>query len=245
MENYYDNLCTEMYEILHATPPQDELNFYLTYAKAGMKMFEPLCGNGKFMIPFIEKGFDIYGNDLSQSMLDKLLKKCPTAKVECCNIENFKTNQKFDYIFIPSGSVGLFTNLNSLKNIFKNFYNILNKNGKFVFAVDTTNFKTPDHDDYKIVQDVNFQGKRMILELKTFYDTKTHTLYQPQVYKLFDNEKLLQSEEMDFQIHLYDIGEMDKILNEVGFLKTKVYTDYNKNCNFNDKTEFLIYECEK
>ena len=26
-KNYYGNLCTEMYEILHAEAPQDELNF--------------------------------------------------------------------------------------------------------------------------------------------------------------------------------------------------------------------------
>lgn len=32
-KNYYGNLCTEMYEILHAEAPQDELNFYLSYAE--------------------------------------------------------------------------------------------------------------------------------------------------------------------------------------------------------------------
>lgn len=32
-QNYYGSLCTEMYEILHAEAPQDELDFYLSYAK--------------------------------------------------------------------------------------------------------------------------------------------------------------------------------------------------------------------
>ena len=32
-QNYYGNLCTEMYEILHEKAPQDELDFYLSYAK--------------------------------------------------------------------------------------------------------------------------------------------------------------------------------------------------------------------
>lgn len=31
--NYYGNLCTEMYEILHDKAPQDELDFYLSYAE--------------------------------------------------------------------------------------------------------------------------------------------------------------------------------------------------------------------
>ena len=38
-KNYYGNLCTEMYEILHAEAPQDELNFYLSYAEKRKKRF--------------------------------------------------------------------------------------------------------------------------------------------------------------------------------------------------------------
>lgn len=30
--NYYGSLCTELYEILHQEAPEDELNFYLSYA---------------------------------------------------------------------------------------------------------------------------------------------------------------------------------------------------------------------
>lgn len=35
-KNYYGSLCTEMYEILHKKAPQDELEFYLSYAEKGM-----------------------------------------------------------------------------------------------------------------------------------------------------------------------------------------------------------------
>ena len=31
-QNYYGSLCTEMYELLHKKAPEDELNFYLSYA---------------------------------------------------------------------------------------------------------------------------------------------------------------------------------------------------------------------
>ena len=60
-KNYYGSLCTEMYEILHEKAPQDELNFYLSYAEKGKKILEPLCGSGRFLIPFMERGFDICG----------------------------------------------------------------------------------------------------------------------------------------------------------------------------------------
>lgn len=52
--------------------PQEELAFYLSYAKSGAKIFEPLCGSGRFLVPFAERGFDITGVDLSEKMLRKL-----------------------------------------------------------------------------------------------------------------------------------------------------------------------------
>lgn len=70
-QNYYGSLCTEMYEILHKQVPQDELDFYLSYAEKGKKILEPLCGSGRFFVPFLERGFDISGIDLSKEMLDK------------------------------------------------------------------------------------------------------------------------------------------------------------------------------
>ena len=39
-QNYYGNLCTEMYEILHEQAPQDELDFYLSYAEKEKKILE-------------------------------------------------------------------------------------------------------------------------------------------------------------------------------------------------------------
>ena len=62
-QNYYGSLCTEMYEILHEEAPQDELDFYLSYAEKGKKILEPLCGSGRFLIPFMERGFHICGMD--------------------------------------------------------------------------------------------------------------------------------------------------------------------------------------
>lgn len=116
-QNYYGSLCTEMYEILHREAPQDELEFYLSYAQKGMSILEPLCGSGRFLIPFLERGYDISGMDLSAEMLAKLKDKVPDAKVFQTDILKFETNEKFDYIFISSGPVSLV-----LKS--KNYYDV-------------------------------------------------------------------------------------------------------------------------
>lgn len=35
---------------------------------------------------------------------------------------------------------------------------------------------------------------------------------------------------MDFQTHLYELGEMETILEEIGFTKVKVYSSFTKKC---------------
>ncbi len=81
--NYYGSLCTEMYEFLHEKAPMDELQFYLSYAEKGMRILEPLCGSGRFLVPFLEYGFN---NILTYSTYQKeiaLNGECEMFLYEC------------------------------------------------------------------------------------------------------------------------------------------------------------------
>ena len=149
-QNYYGGLCTEMYEILHEKAPQDELNFYLSYAGKDKKILEPLCGSGRFLVPFMERGFDISGIDSSKEMLGKLKQKAPNAKAICADIREYSPQGHFDYIFISSGSVSLFTDMGLCKTILTALKEMLSPKGKLVFAVDTIANRCPDDSDYKL-----------------------------------------------------------------------------------------------
>ena len=242
--NYYDSLCVEMYEILHKNILEDELKFYLSYAQKDNKILEPLCGSGRFFVEFIKLGFDICGVDISKNMLYKLLEKSPTANVIETDICEFVSNEKFDYIFIPSSSVSLFTDIIYCKNVLKNLKNMLSLNGKFVFSVDTISAKCQNNDTYKVNTSVKTkEGFSLVLKNKSYYDEKSRTQFYPSIYELYDGSTLIQSEYMDFQIHLYEYGEMDMYLKEIGFHKVNVYTSFDKKNSVESDTNMLLYEC--
>lgn len=245
MKNYYGSLCTEMYEILHKDAPQDELEFYLSFAEPKMRILEALCGSGRFLIPFAKRGFNITGIDLSSEMINKLIEKMPEAKVIQTSIEEYHTEEKFDYIFISSGSVSLFTDMIMCKSIISKMRDLLAYNGKFVFAVDTIANKCEDSTDYKLSVSVETEeGYKLSLKSKSEYDVDTSTQYSPSIYELYDNEQLFQSENMDFQTHLYELGEMEKILNEIGFKQVNVYSSFTKEKANNNDTEMFLFECQ-
>ena len=233
-----------MYVRLHETAPREELDFYLSYAEKGKKISEPLCGSGRFLVPFMERGFDITGLDLSEEMLNKLKEKAPGAKVHRTDITEYFTEERFDYIFISSGSVSLFTDMDLCKKILHKMKDLLKKDGRFIFAVDTIADKCPNNSDYKTSISVKTkEGYELILKEKNYYDEKTHTQYSPSIYELYDGTKLLQQEKMDFQTHLYELGEIEPYLREIGFTKLNVYSSYDKKIAENNLTEMFLYEC--
>ena len=243
-QNYYGSLCTEMYEILHKRAPQDELDFYLSYAEKGMKILEPLCGSGRFLIPFMEQGFDISGVDVSSEMLDKLKQKAPNANVVRADILEYSPDTRFDYIFISSGSVSLFTDIDLCKKILRKLKEMLTPQGKFVFAVDTVADKCPDDHEYRQPVSVTTkEGFDLILKSKNYYDEQSRTQFSPGIYELYNGTELLQSEHMDFQTHLYQFGEMEQYLKEIGFPNVKTYSSFTKNIAVDDQCEMFLFEC--
>lgn len=244
MKNYYNRLCTEMYEILHAAAPEDELAFYLSYAQKGASILEPLCGSGRFLVPFLEKGFQIKGLDNSAEMLEKLLQKAPGASVVQAAVEDYQTPERFDYIFISSGSVSLFTDMDACRAILQKLKALLNESGVLVFAVDTVADRVPDQEEYTLSVAVKTNEQYdLLLKSKSRYEESSHTQFAPALYELYDGETLLQQEPMDFQTHLYELGEMDKLLADIGFANVKVYSSFEKEIATNNDTEMFLYEC--
>ena len=110
----------------------------------------------------MNRGFNISGIDLSSEMLTKLKQKAPTAKLIQADILEYSSQEKYDYIFISSGSVSLFTNIEVCLKILEKLKRMLTHNGKLVFAVDkvTVSVKTKE-------------GFELILKSKNYYDEES------------------------------------------------------------------------
>ena len=233
-----------MYEILHDKAPQDELDFYLSYAEKNKKILEIMCGSGRFLVPFLEYGYNIRGVDFSVEMLEKLKLKAPEADVEYADIAEYTTNEQFDYIFISSGSVSLFTDMNLCQKILKKIKGLLAPTGKFVFAVDTIAAKCLDNDDYEMSVSVKMKnGFDLVLKTKNYFDVQQQVQFSPGIYELYDRDKLLKSEHMDFQTHLYKFGEMENYLREAGFTEIKTYSSFEKEIAIDDCSDMFLFEC--
>ncbi len=89
------------------------------------------------------------------------------------------------------------------------------------------------------------EGYDLILKSKDYYDPSTKTQFSPSIYELYDDKKLIQQEHMDFQVHLYEIEEMETYLSEIGFKNIINYQSFDKTLSTDNNTEMFLYECSK
>lgn len=233
--------CMKSYMIKHR-----KMNWIFIFhmQKKNKKILEIMCGSGRFLVPFLEYGYNICGVDFSVEMLEKLKLKAPEADVEYADIAEYTTNEQFDYIFISSGSVSLFTDMNLCQKILKKIKGLLAPAGKFVFAVDTIAAKCLDNDDYEMSVSVKMKnGFDLVLKTKNYFDVQQQIQFSPGIYELYDRDKLLKSEHMDFQTHLYKFGEMENYLREAGFTEIKTYSSFEKEIAIDDCCDMFLFEC--
>ena len=244
MKNYYGKLCAETYEVLHAEAPEDELAFYLSYAHAGDKILEPMCGSGRFLIPFMERGFDITGIDLSEEMLSALYRKAPRAHAFKGDIPKFESDATYEYILISSGSFSLFTDEGAADRVLVKLRSLLAPGGKMVIAAESMAGAHNGDGSYRLVSAIPLDdGGELRFSSMDRYDAKTQTQHSPGRYEPYRDGEPAESEWMDFQIRLYRFGELEQRLERAGFASVTTYRSFDREPAKGDMDEMFPYEC--
>ncbi|WP_282139460.1 class I SAM-dependent methyltransferase [Cytobacillus oceanisediminis] len=243
---YYGELCTKMYESDKSMAEGPELSFYLSYAKGRkMKVLEPMCGNGRMLIPFIQHGVDTDGFDISEDMLkvckEKARKLNLKPNVFQKKIEEFNSAKKYDLIMIPYGSFSLLPD--SLVNIsLQNLKNALNEGGKMLLAIVEKDNEVEEAAEWTETNRKELEGQTIIENRKIAYDDETKILHIQLKYDAVGEGTAERTELMDFPIRLYDPCEFNRVLKDNGFRQIAVHEVRD---GYGDGQSFPVYECTK
>ena len=122
----YDQMMLEdLPEVL-----EDHRRFYYSNLKdVHGPVLECACGTGLFFLPLLSSGCDIYGFDISKSMLATLNSKAAagwfqdlSGRISVQDFESFHYDQRFEAIIIPSNAFAHLTTqaaqIKTLRNIF-------------------------------------------------------------------------------------------------------------------------------
>ena len=244
LNEYYGELCTQIYEKDKSIAEGKELEFYLSFVKdKKMKVLEPMCGNGRMLIPFMKKGIDITGFDISEEMLHVCKLKCHKLNlkpnVSYGKIEEFKGDKYYDLIIIPFGSFSLLPD-ELAKESLANMKTMLKKDGKLLLTVMTNTGTVNDICDW-IETNRHYLDNNQIVEYKKVnYDKTSKMLNTKLKYQLVKDGQIEKTEIMDFPIRLYESGEFEKILKTNGFEIIVLHEVMN---GYGEGSSFHVFEC--
>ena len=244
LNEYYGELCSQMYEKDKSIADGKELEFYLSFVKdKNMKVLEPMCGNGRMLIPFMEKGIDIEGFDISEEMLQVCKMKGQNLNlnpnVSYGEIENFKGNKNYDLIMIPFGSFSILPD-ELVKDSLINMKTILKKDGKLLLTVLEKTGTVEEVPDWIETNRQYFDNGEIVEYRKVYYDDVSKMLNTKLKYHLVKDGEIEKSEKMNFPIRLYESGEFGNILKSNGLDKFVIHEVIN---GYGEGNSFQVFEC--
>ena len=252
--NYRSKQWALIYDQFNQGRHQKELAFYRAELRqcAG-SVLEVACGNGMIFLELLQEGFDVYGFDISQEMLDSLFRKADAleqqevrARVSRQDMVDFSYDLKFDGIYIPARSFLHLLSQDEQIRCLRNIYTHLQEGGKFLL-----NFFNPS-----LQHLLTSAGRAEQFEfIKEFVNPETGESIQ--LFCKQENDVVRQEQRILWRFsegdRAHDVPmrlrwiykeEFQLLLRLAGFQKWKVYGDFDRSEDVTEESE-LIWVAER
>ena len=212
------------------------------------KILELGVGTGRLFINALNQGADIYGIDISQSMIDVLSKKLEGEKhirISLQNIIDFSFNFKFDLIIAPFRVIMHLLEKEKQIKAINNVFEHLNKNGRFIFDVFVPDLSQLINgiDNYTDFEGEYDKGRR----IKRTVSTKPDLINQIINIKFnleWDEDNEQKHDEWMIQLRFFFRYELEHLIERSNFNRYKILGDYLGN-ELNQKSKDFIIVCQK
>jgi SAM-dependent methyltransferase len=246
----YPDYFARFYDLIyHQVRDGVDNKFYLEKIKNTKgKVLEVGTGTGRLLIEALEHGADIYGIDISPSMLEVLkskLKSDNQKRISLQNITDFRLNTKFDLVIAPFRVFMHLTEKDDQMNALNNVYRNLKTGGKFIFDVFVPDLKPLITG---LENFVDFEGEfESGNRIKRTTSTKPDLINQiiNITFRMEWNEgNKNYSSEWSTSLRYFFRFELEHLIERSKFKTYRITGDFSGNDLSNNSKEFIIV-CQK
>jgi len=245
----YGKLCTEFYDLSKPVAPTDALEFYLRhFNNVEGPVLEPMCGSGRFLIPFLEKSVDIDGADASTYMLQACYSHCEEKglhpKLYQQLLQELDLPRQYGYIFIPAGSFGLIIDKKDAEESLRSLHRHLSPGGKLIIEIETTLAQPEAPGKWHEWRLTRPDGTELVFSALPMYDSKSQIQEDIHRYQLFNNGQLIETEVEQLSLRLYEPAQFQRLLEDAAFTNIQMIRAY-EGTKISGGEKVVIFQCQK
>lgn len=241
----YPDFLAKFYDLIyHQVRDSIDNEYYQNKIKMTRgRILEAGSGTGRLFLQALRNGADIYGIDISPTMLDILkskLNKNELHRISLQSITDFRFDQPFDLIIAPFRVfMHLLTKedqLNALKNVIRH----LNRGGRFIFDVfvPDLNYLIKGMDKITDFEGEYEPGKKIRRIVSTRPDI-INQIIEVLFHYEWDNNGEILSKEWTTQLRFFFRYELEHLIERAGFSKYNFDGDFEGNSLRQDSKEFI------
>lgn len=243
------DLRTLVYDYVMPEASIEAFNFYSAFVQRTKgPVLEPMCATGRFLLSFMEQGFNFVGTDISKSMLDICRKKSEQCGLNPvlheCSIVELNLGRTYELIIIPLSSISLITDLNELHSALHAVYNHLAPGGTFLVEVDDIAGKINAFDTWSQWFKLDESEIVTINGTDGLFNEKIQSNESLIRYELIKDGKVVQTEFQEYAVRLYDVNDFAEILTACGFVDLSAFGQYSVE-NYQGGDDSFVVECKK
>ena len=246
---YPENFARFYDQIYHNVRDSVDSEYFLKEISSTKgKILEVGVGTGRLFLNALNRGADIYGLDISESMLNVLKKKLTKEqcnRISLQNITDFNFDFKFDLIIAPFRVImHLLEKEEQLKAI-NNVYDHLNENGRFIFDTFVPDLKylIKGFDNYTDFEGEYEKGKKVKRVVSSFPDL-INQIIKVKFHLEWDEDDKVKSEDWTLPLRFFFRYELEHLIERSNFEEYKISGDYKGNVLNQESKEFIVI-CKK
>jgi SAM-dependent methyltransferase len=239
---FYDTIYHSMRDETDNKYFQDEIG------RTSGKILEIGAGTGRLFMNAFNSGADIYGLDVSESMLNILYRKLPDDqryRVSQQNMVDFSHEHLFKLILAPFRVIMHLLEKEDQIKALNNVYDHLENNGRFIFDVFIPDLKQliKGFENY-----MDFEGEYAPgLKFRRFVTTKPELISQTigiNFHMEWEEEDGMKHDDWKLPLRFFFRYELEHLVERSRFEKYEIFGDYHGNPLSSDSKEFVVV-CHK
>ncbi len=249
MTSTYGKLCTEYYDLSKPEAPPDALAFFLhCHEDTAHPVLEPMCGTGRFLVPFLERGIDTDGVDSSHYMIQACHNRCEAKRLQPVLyqqlLQELDIPRRYGYILIPAGSFGLITDRANAMEALRRLHHHLVPGGKLVLEIETPRALTGDLGTWHESRLTRPDGAEMVFSALPTYDSREQVQQDIHRYQVISHGRVIDDEVEGLSLRFYEQDEFRQLLEAAGFRDIRATRPY-RDAVPKKEDATIIFQCRR